>query len=166
MRTGLIADLFHHLDRDGSLQVSHCPKNVSRVLEGMPLPLEVKRVLQWYWTNSGGQVGAYTLYSVKEILANDDLARLLIMEMLPIGCAANGDPLILRFSEGKCAVGLISHDEFWGGDGDPENIYGEVTGSIDEFLWRAAECRYLPIDYDAAVELLEMRRGIDNDRGT
>ncbi len=132
----------------------------------MPLPLEVKRVLQWYWTNSGGKVGAYTLYSVKEILANDDLPRLLIMQMLPIGCAANGDPLVLRFSEVKCAVGLISHDEFWGGERDQESIYAEVTGSIDEFLWRAAECRYLPIDSYAAVELLEMRRKIDDDRGT
>ena len=88
------------------------------------------------------------------------------LEMLPIGCAANGDLLVLRFSEAKCAVGLISHDEFWDRDGDQENIYAEVTGSIDEFLWRAAECRYLPIDYYAAVELLEMRWEINDDRGT
>src|SRR5688572_1196330 len=99
MRTALIRELFNHLDRDGSLQVGDCPQNVSRALEGMPLPLEVKRVLQWYWTNSGGEVGAYTLYSVGEILANDDLPRLLSMEMLPIGCAANGDPLVLRLSD-------------------------------------------------------------------
>ena len=43
------------------------------------------------------------LYGVEEILANDDLPRLLVMGMLPIGCAANGDLLVLQFSEENCA---------------------------------------------------------------
>ena len=164
MRTALIRDLFQHLDADGSLQVGHCPEAASRTLEAMPLPVGVKRVLQWYWTNRGGEVGGYTLHSVEGILAHEDLPRLLAVGMLPIGYAANGDPLVLRFGEEECAVGLVSHDELWGGVDDPKEMYAEAAGSIDEYLWRAAEGRYLPIDYYAAAELRDMRQEADGGR--
>lgn len=160
MRTDLIRDLFQHLDSDGSLQVGHCPDDVNRKLEEMSLPLGLKRVLQWYWTNSGGEVGGYVLYSVEESLANEDLPSLIVKNMLPIGYAANGDPLVLCFNEERCAVGLVSHDQLWEEAVDPKTVYAEVTASIDEFLWRAAEGRYLPVDYYAASELLEMRKEI------
>ena len=127
----------------------------------MPLPLALKRVLQWYWTNSGGEIGGYIVHSVEESLANKDLSTLLGANMIPIGYAANGDPLVLCFSDERCAVGLVSHDQFWEEGGDPATAYAEVTSSIDEFLWRAAEGRYLPVDYYAASELLEMRKEID-----
>ena len=161
MRTELIRDLFIYLDRDHSLAVGRCPEKAKHALEEMPLPIDVKRILQWYWTNTGGSVGAYTLYGVEELLTKDDQPRLLAMGMLQIGFAANGDLLVLRFTEESCAVGLISHDEFWSEDCDEDYIYAEVTGSVDEFLWRAAEGRYLPIDYYAAIELIEMRREAD-----
>lgn len=158
MRTHLIRDLLQHLDRDGSLKVDHCSAEEKRRLDELPLPVEVKQVLQFYWPNNGGKVGGYDLYTVKEILANDDLPRLLAAEMLAIGFARNGDPLVLHFTGDSCAVGLISHDELWGEAGDPKEIYLEVTGSIEDFLWRAAEGRYLPVDYYAVAELLEMQR--------
>ncbi len=142
-------------------KVGRCPNVANSTLEGMPLPLELKRVLQWYWTNSGGEIGGYTIHSVEESLANEDLPRLIGANMLPIGYASNGDPLVLCFSEETCAVGLVSHDQFWEESSDPGTAYAEVTGSIDEFLWRAAERRYLPVDYYAASELLEMRKEID-----
>ena len=164
MRTALISDLLQHLDSDGSLRVGHCPEAASQKLEEMSIPLGVKRVLQWYWTNRGGGVGGYTLYSVEESLANEDLGRLLATGMLPIGYAANGDPLVLRFDEERCEVGLVSHDRLWEEGSDPKECYAEVTGSIEEFLWRAAEGRYLPIDYYAASELLEMRKEVGGDR--
>ena len=166
MRTDLIRDLFQHLDSGGALQVGPCPKEANRTLEEMPLPLDVKRVLQWYWMNSGGEIGGYSLYSVEESLANEDLPSLIAANMFPIGCAANGDPLVLCFNEERCAVGLVSHDQFWEDGTDPKAAYAEVTATIDEFLWRAAEGRYLPIDYYAASELLEMRKEIaGNDSG-
>jgi hypothetical protein len=160
MRTDLIRDLFQHLDCDGSLQVGDCPKEANRTLEEMPLPLGLKRVLQWYWTNSGGEIGGYTFYSVEESLATKDLPSLMAANMFPFGSAANGDPLVLCFNEERCAIGLVSHDQFWEEDADPKAAYAEVTASIDELLWRAAEGRYLPVDYYAASELLEMRKEI------
>lgn len=161
MRTDLIRDLFQYLDSDGSLEVGDCDKTAKGTLEGMPLPINVKRVLQWYWTNRGGEVGCYTLYSVEECLVNDDLPKLIDAGMFPIGYAANGDLLVLCFTEEKCAVGLVSHDLLWEEDCDPHKAYAKVTGSIDEFLWRASEGRYLPVDYYAATELLEMHREVD-----
>lgn len=163
MRPELIRDLFIYLDRGNDLKVGNCPPKANQTLEEMPLPIDLKRVLQWYWTNNGSKVGAYNLFSVEEILARDDLSRLLALQMLQIGFAANGDPLVLRFSEAECEVGLLSHDQFWSEEEFTEDMYAKVTGSIDEFLWRAAEGRYLPVDYYAAAELLEMRREADGE---
>ena len=165
MRTDLIRDLFQHLDVDGSLQVGDCPERAKQQVEALPLPLDVKRMLQWYWTNAGGEVGRYTLYGVEEALAQEDLDRYLAAGMFPIGYALNGDPLVLRFSEDRCAVGLVSHDQLWEEEvSGPEGAYVEVTASVEEYLWRVAEGRYLPIDYYAASELVEMRREVDSGR--
>ena len=54
MTTSLIRDLFQHLDHDSSLQVGNCSEAEKRRLEEMPLPIDMKRVLQWYWPNRGG----------------------------------------------------------------------------------------------------------------
>ena len=168
MRADLIRDLFQHLDADGSLQVGNCPPSASGTLEELALPVSLKRVLQWYWINRGGEVGPYTLYSVEESLSNQDFPKLIAASMIPIGFAANGDPLVLRFSEERCEVGLISHDEFWPDDGgDAMSAYSVVTASIEEYLWRAVEGHYLPVDSLVASELIEMqaelnREGIKN----
>ena len=163
MRSSLIRDLFQHLDRDGSLQVGHCPEAENRRFEEMQLPTDVKRVLQRYWPARGAEVGGYNLYSPKEILDQEDQPRLLAVGMLQIGFARNGDLLVLCFTEDKCAVGLVSHDELWEElDGDPREMYVEVTGSIDEYLWKASEGRFLPVDFYAAIELHEMRGESDS----
>ena len=161
MRTELIHDLLRYLDSDGSLQIDHCPEGVKRALEEMPLPIDLKRLLQWYWPNQPGKIGPYYIYSIKECLEKEDLSILMQSNMLQIGCAINGDPLVLCFNEERCAVGLISHDEFWENHTDPEESYAELTGSIDELLWLAAEKRYLPIDFYAASELIELRKEIE-----
>lgn len=160
MRADLIRDLFQHLDADGSLQVGNCPASASRTLEELALPVSLKRVLQWYWTNRGGEVGPYSLYSVEEFLSNEDFSKLIAASMITIGFAANGDPLVLRFSEERCEVGLISHDEFWPDGGEAKSAYSVVTASIEEYLWRAAEGHYLPVDSYAASQLVEMRTEI------
>lgn len=159
MRTSLIRDLFQHLDRDGALQAGHCPEAEKRRLEEMQLPTEVKQVLQRYWPARGAEVGGYNLYTPREILDQEDQPRLLAVGMLQIGFARNGDLLVLSFTEDKCAVGLVSHDELWEDlNGDPREMYVQVTKSIDEYLWKAAEGRFLPVDFYAAIELDEMRR--------
>lgn len=161
MRTNLIRDLFTHLDADGSLQVGHCPEGANLTLEGLPFPIDLKRMLQWSWINHGADVGKYRLYSVEESLASEDLPKLITAGLFSVGCARNGDPLVFRFNENECAVGLLSHELLWEEDSDPKEAYIEVTRSIEEFLWRTVEGRYLPIDYHAALELLEMRKELN-----
>ena len=163
MRTELIRDLLKYLDGNGALESGDCPDDVNRAIEEMPLPTSLKRLLQWYWPNRSCRIGRYNIYTAKECLADKDLAILMQANMLPIGYAINGDPLVVRFSDDKCAVGLISHDKFWEEHTDPEVSYAEVTGSIEELLWRAADGRYLPTDFYAASELSGMRKEIGLD---
>lgn len=85
MRTDLIRDLFQYLDSDGSLQVGDGPDDVNRQIEQMALPIELKRVPQWCWTNSGGEAGPYVLFSVEESLACDDLTSLLVKTCCQLG---------------------------------------------------------------------------------
>ncbi len=160
MRYELIVDLLHHLDSKGSLGIGNADEKTTAILENLTIPIDLKRLLQWCWTTSGGQVGPYVLYSVNEIPATHDYDQLLTCKMIPIGDAANGDILVIRFVDEDCAVGLVSHDQLWEGESDPVQAYVEVTPCIDEYLWRVAESRYLPIDFYAASELVELRRSV------
>jgi hypothetical protein len=78
--------------------------------------------------------------------------------MIPIGSAANGDILVINYQQESPAVGLVSHDELWESKGNPLEVYEVVTASIDEYLFRAVEKMYLPIDYYAAHELNALKR--------
>src|SRR5688572_30919373 len=97
MRYQLIVDLLNHLDVDGSLSIGYASERTTNVIEGLSIPIDLKRLLQWSWTTRGGQVGRYFLDSVNDILANNDFERLLQHQMIPIGHAPNGDILVLRF---------------------------------------------------------------------
>ncbi len=158
MRYELITDLLHHLDASESLKIGYADEKNTEILEQLPIPLDLKRLLQWSWTTCGGQVGSYFLDSVNQIPVNDDYERLLRHKMLPIGYAANGDIVVLRFDTAECSVGLVSHDQLWEGESDPDEAYVELTASIDQYLWRVTEGRYLPIDFYAASEWEELRR--------
>lgn len=156
MRPDLIRDLFLHLDRDGSLQIGSCNTTTNHTLERLPIPLNLKRTLQWNWMRSGGSVGKYTLYGINAVLQHDDFQSLFQDSMIPIGHALNGDLLVLRFTKDKCAVGLVSHDLLWEENTSPDEAYVE-TSSIEEYLWRAAEGLFLPTDYYTASDLAELR---------
>src|SRR5687767_3290063 len=147
MRTELIQDLFHHLDQDGSLNIGYADERTTQMLEALAIPVDLKRALQWYWTTRGGDVGPYCLDSVNSILSNSDFSALFQAGMIPIGSAVNGDILVIRIDNDGCHIGLVSHDQFWEGECSPGEAYVEVTRTIDEYLWRSVELRYLPIDY-------------------
>ena len=160
MRYELTKDLLYHLDSNGSLGIGKADEKTTAIFEELQIPLDLKRLLQWYWTTSGGQVGPYVLYGVNQIPANDDYCQLLEHQMIPVGYAANGDILVIRFFNEECSIGLVSHDEFWEDRGNPIEAYAEVTPSVDEYFWRVAESRYLPIDFYAAIEAVELRKEV------
>jgi hypothetical protein len=94
----------------------------------------------------------------EHILANEDLRHLLEAQMVPIGSARNGDILVIRFpAEGQTEVGLVCHDQLWEEDARSEDAYVLVTPTVEEYLYRAAEERHLPIDSYAAHELQSLR---------
>lgn len=166
MRIELIQDLFHHLDSNDSLKIGYADESTTRALEELDIPLDLKRTLQWYWTTSGGIVGPYTLDSVNVILANNDFSKLFQSRMIPIGFAVNGDILVIRTANDGCNIGLVSHEIFWEEECGPVEAYVEITQTIDEYLWRSVEGRYLPIDYYSATELAELRDDVTENKST
>jgi hypothetical protein len=166
MRDYLIADLFRFLAKKGQFEVGHPSKDVERQRESLPVPLDVKRLLQWQWPRSYVEVGPYGLNPAEDILRNEDLSRLLPAHMIPIGNARNGDLLVVRFAtEGQAEVGLVSHDELWEGECEPEQAYVAVSATVEEYLYRAAEGRYLPIDSCAATDLVSLQSEMDAKSG-
>lgn len=161
MRTELIEDLLNHLDKDGSLQIGNADNRTTHALEALAIPMDLRRLLQWNWTTGGGEVGPYTLHSVNEVTSHSDFDALFARRMVPIGFAANGDILVVRIDEEDCRVGLVSHDRFWEGECGPEEAYVEVAPTVEEYLWRSVEGRYLPRDYYAANELADLRTEIN-----
>ena len=157
MRTELIQDLLHHLSTNDSFKIGYADEGTTRLLEHLEIPLDLKRTLQWYWTTSGGAVGAYTLNSVNSVLTDSDFPALFQCGMIPIGFASNGDILVIRIKDDNCEIGLVSHDQFWEDECDSENAYVEVAPTIEEYLWRAVEGRYLPRNYYSAADLAELR---------
>lgn len=158
MRDNLIRDLFAFLGQKYAFQAGHTsPENEQR-LEALPLPLEVKRLLQWRWPTSSAAVGPYTLNSSADTLENSDLQHLLAARMVPVGSADNGDLLVISFpTDEQAEVGLVSHDTFWEEGASPQEAYVRVAATVEEYLLRVAEGRFLPIDSFSAAELAALR---------
>ena len=157
MRDNLIRDLLNYLDRDGNLSTGHCPPDAEAFLEELDIPLDVKRLFQWRWINKPCKLGPYNFYSVKEIISNEDFGNFLKDNIVPIGWAINGDPLVLNFPDEEiCEVGLISHDQYYEEECGPTEAYTRVKKTVEELLHSIVEDRFLPIDYYSAIELNEI----------
>lgn len=161
MRSALLSDLIRHFDKEGTLKVGHCAKDLSIRIEALAIPTALKRILQWHWLNAPGQIGRYRISSVEQVLASRDLVRLM-PSMVPFGSARNGDPLVIRVvGEKEYEVGLVSHDQLWGNPNlDACQAYVRVTPTLEEFLVRSVEGMYLPVDFYAAKDLEAVRASI------
>jgi hypothetical protein len=123
MRDDLIADLLHFLGRKCGFEAGHAPTSVQRELDALPIPLDLKRLLQWRWPKTVAAIGPYQVVPAEQVLEDERLTRLLEAEMVPVGIARNGDLLVLRFGKEKAAVGLVSHDQLWEGGASPEDAF-------------------------------------------
>ena len=158
MHDNLIRDLFRYLANKGGFTVGEAQYDIERRIEELPLPLDVKRLLQWEWPTTTVEVGPYTLYPPEAVLGHNDLDELLTAKMLPVGHALNGDILVIFFpDEDQAGVGLVSHEELWSEETTPDLAYVQITASIEEYLYRAAEGRFLPIDSYSANELAAVK---------
>ena len=154
MRSHLIDDIFTHLAEKHGFKIDHAPKALKARLEELPLPMSVLRLLQWRWPRKRVCLGPYELYTAEEILASQDLTKLLKAKMIQVGSAPNGDPFVIRFAlHDQAEVGLISHDSLYESPNiDPKKAYVAVAKSVDEYLYKVAEDRFLPMDFYSARE--------------
>ena len=73
--------------------------------------------------------------------------------MLPIGCSANGDTIVVRFgADVELEVGFVSHDHLWEDQIPPHECYERIAGTMDEFFLRIVNEEPLPLDYREARE--------------
>jgi hypothetical protein len=154
-KSRLLRDLAHSLGK--ALKIGYCPKNLNATIEALGLPTWLEQLLWWSWINKGGIVhGGSGLYSVAEIVKHHELTRYLSEKMLPIGWAANGDEIVIRFDDEGGEVGMISHEEVYKSQ-QLSDVYHQVVPSLEEFLLRIVDRMYLPIDSFAAREYRALR---------
>lgn len=148
--------LMHHLDR-GQLRVGNAPQAVQDWLESLGLPLDLLRFLQWSWPQEECSFGAIDIHGSESLPLLDRADVFLASKLLRIGSGPNGDFFAIDFSVDSCPVGFVTHEE-WDGESDPRPHFEPVTRSIESFLNRVAEDRFVPCDYYAAREFNEFLR--------
>jgi hypothetical protein len=160
MRYELIRDLLHHLDTKYDLAVGNCEAELANRIKSLPLPLGLKHVFMWSWPTKSAQAGRYYIYRVPDVFSGEWFGLLLESRMLGIGSAANGDELVVKFSQEDCEVGFLDHVELAVAIDEgksPATFYTKVCASLDDLLLRLVEGKFLPIDYWSACDLNELK---------
>ena len=158
MDMAFCGDLMGHLD-DGHLKVGHAPDDVKAWLETLGLDPDFRQFMQRYWPQSdeefGFEIGAIDLINSREIHRENENGHLTRHGLLLVGRAPNGDPLVLDFSTPNAQPHYLDHDYLdldgsWNKSVDPRTCMQPLARSLPSLLWRAAEGRFLPMDYHAA----------------
>lgn len=153
MNSELCQDLIYFLDRDQSLACGHAPQPVSDWLETLQIPMNLRRFMQWHWPQNDCGIAHLDVKSSASIHSDEATAPLLRDQFLNIGSAPNGDWFVIDFSNDACACGYISHGEWSPWEDEPVSgraFYQMISRSLESFLHRAVESRYLPTDYYSA----------------
>jgi hypothetical protein len=148
MRGQVCSELIQHLD-DGTLECGHAPQDVKDWFETIDLPMELLRFMQWRWPQQDCQIAHLSILSSRNIKDDDFSVSLAKARFLLIGSAPNGDWLVIDFSRPGCPPGFVTHEE-WDQESDPKPLFEPIARSLESFLYRIAEGRYIPTDYYAA----------------
>ena len=153
MRSELISGFLQHLDADGELGVGVDTAKTEAAVEALPLPIGLKRIIQWSWPQKYGQFGPLEIFDVESILEEECLDVFLKHSLLPVGKAGNGDWLVIYFAEAdRCPVGFVRLFDPQERMPDLSKDYFQLEASLERFLFRAAEGLYLPGDsYECAA---------------
>jgi hypothetical protein len=155
MNKNVCCEFIHHLDKDGSLECGHAPRQIQNWLEGLQLPMEFLRFMQWDWPQTDGYIAHIDIKSSSSLHAEEETAVLLKHKFLNVGSAPNGDIFVIDFSTEACVPGFITHEEWsaWSDEPqDPRKFFQPIARSFESFLFRAVEGKYLPTDYYAAKD--------------
>lgn len=163
IRHTLINDLMHHIDRNGALGLRECDPELRHFIEALEMPMMLKRMFQWNWVSTAADVGIYSLMPLTHVFSDEWFQRLFACGMLSLGYARNGDRVILRMFPDRYEMGLLNSTQFAGEDDDasPEPFYAKICSSLDELLLRLVENRFLPMDYDSAFELNQLKQEME-----
>jgi hypothetical protein len=155
MNQSLCREFIQHLDRDESLQSGNAPDHIKNWLEGLTLPMDLLRFLQWDWPQVDCQIAHISIMSSESLYSDEVTPHLLKHNFLNAGSAPNGDWFVIDFSSGACMPGFITHEEWSPWADEPQDsrpFFEPIARNFDSFLYRVLEGKYLPTDYYAARE--------------
>jgi hypothetical protein len=116
------------------------------------LPSDLVAFLKKHAPKTNLYAGAGSIYDQNTIMReNTANSRFLEAGLFILGCAPNGDFIVLDLKEYPGAVGYVSHDRMDFGY-EPRSVFARVCDSIGEFMSRInADDSDLPDDYYEAM---------------
>lgn len=157
VRSSLLRDLANTLDKRGKLKWGSVSKSISPKLEALPLPTWLRGFMGMSWYQASGDLPQFYAWSVEKILEYRHLNRFIDAKLLPIASCGNGDIVCVRFDEHEGrAVGIVSLEELHTAE-RIESVWFRIADTLEEFLYRIVEERYLAGDSFIARELLDLK---------
>lgn len=159
----LYRDLLRHLAKKANTTLITAEGEVAVALKpySKELPVDFHRVLTTSWPAESMAAPPYELFSLSEIVNDDSTEPLAKKGFFQIGRTGNGDMLVLRLGNKwayETPVCLVSHELYFSEDTPLDQCVVEVSESFSEFLYRAVEERYLPIDFFCAQEFWKLKQ--------
>lgn len=152
--------LLDHLVEKGLLKTGSAPADVAKWLGSLELPDELAAIMQHHWVLDHSDLDKVSLISAESIRNDEFTPTLLRYKMLNVGHAINGDWFVIDFGTDKCTPGFVSHEE-WSGfpdeTEDPHDYFAPLANTLEAFLIRVDEGRFMPIDYYEAQDWNEHR---------
>lgn len=128
------------------MEVGNAPEHVQQIFADWNLPLGLLRLLQWSWPQKDFCIGPVDILCALRVGTQTGMEELLASKFIRVGDAPNGDTFVIDFSVDSCVVGFIAH-EGYEETSDPREFFCPVARSVESFLYRATEERYIPGDY-------------------
>ncbi|TWU51551.1 hypothetical protein Poly59_31440 [Rubripirellula reticaptiva] len=160
MQTSVASNLLHHL-ADDSAEIGHASVDDKAWLEELPLPLELKRTLQWHWPTESTQIGPIVFEPVSGIRSYPWTPALLRHQQIPIGFGPNGDAFVCDFATDECNVGFVTHEEYDGAS-NSRPFYQPTFRTLESYLHLVDMERYVPCDYYDARDFAEFLEAESN----
>ena len=146
-----IIETFQALANKNGCKLAEAPTATQKWLSGMQgLHPDVIEILSHSWPDQTMRIGAYDLWTCKD-LSDSERAKLAIEAgYFMIGGAGNGDLLVLKRQPDtveNCEIGLISHEELWEKKSQLDTIYEPVCRGFLNLLKSAQVEGAFPLDF-------------------
>jgi len=163
-KTNLIGELAGHIagKYPQDLAVGPCGRKLGTRIDRLDIPRDLQELLKGSWFNQPYQLNMQ-IFSVEEIVTEEDQPRYLADGLLQVGCTLVGDPIALDLREREFPVRFVSHDLLWEREGTtPRGCSVLVYDQLVELFLRLAEGFYIPMDVETARQFraqVEAMRG-------